>query len=316
MLTSPAPPLAHDAWPAPDGEPCVLPTDHPLAARYSVPRRLELLLPSREGAQLIHQRIPGSRTGERLEVIAPALPLHQVAILLENGAERYEVRMSGRSQAVVARPGQVTVMPAGMPSHWFGTTSYTPWLILYFSQRRLAEIVAEAGLPAGRAEPAPRIGQHDPGVAALAEALRIEQASHGVSAVYAAQWTMLVMLRLLGLDLPQPRRYALTPRRLAMVREFAEAHLAEDIGLEDLAGAAGLSRFHFARAFRHETGTSPSAWLRSVRSERARAMLAGTDLPVQAVARACGFVSAAHFSNAFRAAFGTTPSRWRAEHRL
>lgn len=303
-------------WPAANGAPCLLPPMHPLAARFSVPRRIDLLLPAREGMQVLLQRVPGDHPGQRYEVLAPGLPVHQVVIATEPASGRYEGRMLGRTEMLASRPGAVSVMPAGVESRWEGPTGHQASLVLHLQQSRIAALVQEAGYPERLAELGPRLGQEDPGIAALVEALRIERTTHGVSAVYAGQWAILVMLRLLRLDLPEPRRYALTPRRLAAVRDFAQAHLGADIGLDELAGAAGLSRFHFARAFRRETGLSPSSWLRTLRCAEARRMLVESDLPVQAVARRCGFVSPAHFSNAFRATYGITPTRWRQEHRL
>jgi len=314
MLDSLRDPLAD--WPAADGAPCLLPAIHPLSARFSVPRRIDLFLPSREGLQALVQRVPGDGPGQRYEVLAPALPVHQVVIATEPASGRYEGRMLGRTEMLTARPGSLSVIPAGVESRWEGPTGHEATLVLHLQTARMAELAREAGYPERLAALAPRLGQEDPGIAALVEALRIERATHGVSALYAAQWSILVSLRLLRLDLPEPRRYALTPRRLGAVRDFAQAHLGEDIGLDELAGAAGLSRFHFARAFRRETGLSPSAWLRALRCAEARRMLVQSDLPVQAVARRCGFVSPAHFSNAFRATYGITPTRWRQEQRL
>ncbi len=49
----------------------------------------------------------------------------------------------------------------------------------------------------------------------------------------------------------------LPPARLRQVEDFLMAHLADDIGLEDLAAIAELSAKHFARAFRQSTGMPP-----------------------------------------------------------
>jgi AraC family transcriptional regulator len=45
--------------------------------------------------------------------------------------------------------------------------------------------------------------------------------------------------------------------RLQHAIDLVEARLAEDISLEDLAGAAAMSPFHFSRSFKHVTGTTP-----------------------------------------------------------
>jgi AraC-like DNA-binding protein len=55
-------------------------------------------------------------------------------------------------------------------------------------------------------------------------------------------------------------------------------------------------------------GTSPHQAFLAVRLERARSLLAGTELPIKAVAKACGFADQFHFSRAYKARFGDAPS--------
>jgi len=59
-------------------------------------------------------------------------------------------------------------------------------------------------------------------------------------------------------------RVALTPgvprRAVRRAIEYIHANLAEDVCLADIARAAGLSTFHFARVFRRLTGMTPKAF--------------------------------------------------------
>lgn len=107
------------------------------------------------------------------------------------------------------------------------------------------------------------------------------------------------------------RRGGLPPRRLRRVEDLAMAHLADDLSLGALAEAAGLSPFHFARAFRAETGTSPHAWLLDRRIARAKELLTGTAMTVDDVAKAVGFAGKQGLIGAFKRAVGTTPQAWR-----
>lgn len=113
--------------------------------------------------------------------------------------------------------------------------------------------------------------------------------------------------------LPDTRTETLPAWRLRRVLALVEERLAERLTLDDLAGAAGLSRFHFGRAFREATGQTPIAFLQERRLDRARDLLRGTRLPVGEVARRAGFGSASRFGEVFRRETGTTPARWRAE---
>jgi transcriptional regulator GlxA family with amidase domain len=103
----------------------------------------------------------------------------------------------------------------------------------------------------------------------------------------------------------------LTPRELRRAKEILRADLSGNLSLEQLARECGLSRSHFARAFRQSTGSAPHQWLMAQRIERARELLRGSRAPLREVARACGFVDASHFSRVFRGNTGTTPSVYR-----
>jgi AraC family transcriptional regulator len=109
--------------------------------------------------------------------------------------------------------------------------------------------------------------------------------------------------------------HSTAPRRLQRVLDYMEAHLADEIELDDLAGVAGSSRFHFSRAFREATGFPPYRYLVHRRINAAKTLLlTGDELTLEQIAAQCGFKSSAQFSVMFKQVFGTTPSRFRREH--
>lgn len=113
-----------------------------------------------------------------------------------------------------------------------------------------------------------------------------------------------------------PREAAgLSARALGRVTDYIGANLASDLSLEELAGAANLSARHFSRLFKAATGLSPHQYVIRERVERARALLASTDVPVGRVALACGFSHQGHLARHFVRLTGTTPARFRAEAR-
>jgi AraC-like DNA-binding protein len=95
---------------------------------------------------------------------------------------------------------------------------------------------------------------------------------------------------------------------IARVRTWAAPRLAQPIALGDLAGAAGLSRFHFIRAFRAAAGTTPMRWLRHQRLQAARTLLLTTDQPLRAIAPQVGFADEFQLSRVFRREAGGPPS--------
>ncbi len=100
---------------------------------------------------------------------------------------------------------------------------------------------------------------------------------------------------------------------IARVIDFMERHYADDCSLKSLANIANLSPYYFIRVFRAETGKTPWQYLVDLRIDKARVLLAESELPVKKVGSVCGFGNPCHFSTTFRQRTGLTPSecRWR-----
>jgi AraC family transcriptional regulator len=93
---------------------------------------------------------------------------------------------------------------------------------------------------------------------------------------------------------------------------FVESHLAGPLTLDDVAGVAGVSRFHLVRAFAAATGLSVMRYVRARRlTEAARALAAGVPDILQ-VALDSEYGSHEAFTRAFRDHFGVTPEAVRA----
>ncbi|MFE2874120.1 GlxA family transcriptional regulator [Streptomyces roseus] len=99
--------------------------------------------------------------------------------------------------------------------------------------------------------------------------------------------------------------------RLGAVLDWARAHLHEPLPVTELARRAMMSKRSFARRFTAATGTTPHAWLRSLRLSRAEELLETTDLPVEEVARQVGYGSAAVLREQFVRRRGIPPRAYR-----
>lgn len=99
--------------------------------------------------------------------------------------------------------------------------------------------------------------------------------------------------------------------RLKRCLELLHDRLAENLGLDELAQAAGLSTVYFARQFKRATGVAPYQYLLRARIERARTLLASGELPLAEVAHRCGFGGQEQLTRTFRKAVGTTPGAYR-----
>lgn len=98
--------------------------------------------------------------------------------------------------------------------------------------------------------------------------------------------------------------------RIGSVLQHVAEHYAEPLSLESLADVVGLHPTYFSNTFRKATGTAPMAFLQRFRIERAKSLLASTDLPVMEVAARVGFQDPYHFSRVFKKLAGVAPKEY------
>jgi AraC-like DNA-binding protein len=101
-------------------------------------------------------------------------------------------------------------------------------------------------------------------------------------------------------------------RHLLRAKDLADARYFEPLDVDDLAGAAGLSRAHFSREFRRAFGEPPHAYLLTRRLERAAALLRTTDRSVADVCLSVGLLSVGSFTTSFTRTYGLSPTAYRA----
>jgi AraC family transcriptional regulator len=112
---------------------------------------------------------------------------------------------------------------------------------------------------------------------------------------------------------PNEARGGLTVRQLRRVKEFIDAKISNDITISGLAAVAGLSQFHFIRAFKDTVGLSPYQYVLSERIRRARGLLSKRELSIADVALAVGFSDASQLNRVFRKIVGVTPTAFHRE---
>ncbi|MFD3747177.1 GlxA family transcriptional regulator [Nocardia sp. NPDC058633] len=98
---------------------------------------------------------------------------------------------------------------------------------------------------------------------------------------------------------------------IARSLSWALQHLADPIGVPDLARVAGLSPRTYLRHFVRETGATPSKWLIAQRIQAALVMLETGDAPIEEIAIAAGFATPVTFRHHFTRAVRTSPSSYR-----
>jgi AraC family transcriptional regulator len=110
---------------------------------------------------------------------------------------------------------------------------------------------------------------------------------------------------------PEQAMHPLIEQVVAHVQQRWASGRLDQVPLDDLAAAAGVSRAHLARIFRANLGATPVEALRILRLDRAAALLVRTNLPINVIAERTGFENAFHFSRAFRRQYGRSPRELR-----
>jgi AraC family transcriptional regulator len=94
-------------------------------------------------------------------------------------------------------------------------------------------------------------------------------------------------------------------------KEYMRSNLTHSLSLEQIAQECGLSRAHFARNFKNNTGVSAHEWLQCLRIDQAKHLLADYNQTLAQVALGCGFADQSHFTRVFKNVVGMTPGMWR-----
>jgi AraC-like DNA-binding protein len=109
----------------------------------------------------------------------------------------------------------------------------------------------------------------------------------------------------------QPQSSA-APYYVKRAEAYIEAHFAHPLSLADIAAHASVSARSLQNGFQSFRGTTPMAFLRSVRVQHAhRALLAADPVTstVMDIAMNCGFSHMGEFAAIYKRTFGTAPSQ-------
>jgi AraC family transcriptional regulator len=262
-----------------------------------------------EGVRVGHYRVrPGempTRTHKNHHVFVPLAGSVTIEGETEDGTP------------MIRRPsaGQISVTPPGVrySASWQEELEY---VMVNFSQDFIAR--ATIDFEANKdAKIVPVCGPQDPLIRSIGQALAAELDSGQPNGkLYAESLVNVLAVHLLrhySTDsvVADLRFGGLPAHRLRRVTEFIDENLENDISLAEIAQAADLSPYHFARSFKQTTGMTPIQFLMQRRIEYAKFMLTESELPIVEVGLSAGFKNQSHFTTLFRKFTTMTPKAYR-----
>ncbi|WP_344101716.1 AraC family transcriptional regulator [Nocardiopsis rhodophaea] len=273
---------------------------------------------SGSGAELGHavvERDVERAAGKTATAPPPVGPASHVLVVHAGTSTHLHWSADGRACRERFHRGQSLINPAGWAARprWEEDVE----LMLVALDPTWLERLAEEGGAHRAFELVPRFHLSDPLLAMMVERLVTEyERPEPVDALYVQALVQAVAAHVVRMSSERsatpPRVGGLSPRRMAHVEDYINAHLRDRLRLEDLADAAGLSSSHFTRAFRASTGQSPHQYVLRLRLDRARRALQATGDSIAHIAEATGFADQSHLTRTMRRHLGITPSALRA----
>ena len=260
------------------------------------------------------------RTGLERQETRIAQPRHTFLMNLKGVAQRGEDFIDGRRISFSARrPGSIVYIPAA--SEWTGWDegdSTASYLLVSIEQEFAGQTFG--GMACCRlAELSPWIGFRDSTIEMALQKIAIELRHPdpiSVTMVESQVAQLFVQMVRLNRIFHEPAKGGLSAFDLKRAVAMIESLSDDRPTLADLAREVGISRFHFCRAFKQSTGTTPHAFIAQRRLEHSADMLRSTNLSATEIAMECGFGSSSHFTIAFKRAYGASPTEFRRRCRL
>ncbi|MBS0125035.1 helix-turn-helix domain-containing protein [Thetidibacter halocola] len=250
------------------------------------------------------------------DVIVPAMKDFML-VGYRAGVTPMQRRFDGRWTRETLSPGAASFLTRAQAAHWTWTEPVDVTHV-YLSSALLNDVASEMY---DRRVTEVSLGDvlrtDDPVVTHAMAALSAEAHQGGVGgALYVDALSRALVIHLLrnyatvrGGESRGSGTLSLNQRR--KICEFIETNLSEALDLTMLSKALDMTPCLFARQFKASFEQPPYAYVMQRRVERARRLLANSDLAIKAIAADCGFSDQAHLTRLFRRAYDMPPSQYR-----
>ena len=252
----------------------------------------------------------------------PALTYHRL-VYIARPPEELELRCEGVKRHVPPPTGSIMLVPAGSPVQ-VRSSGHKDELHIFLEAGVVARVAAEAfDLDPARVSVPPLDGLDLPHLRATMSAVDAELTTGAAGGRLAAESLANVLAVQLLRQVLVPRQSergrdgALPQGTLRAVVAYIEDHLDAGLTLAQMAAAAHLSAYHFARQFKAATGVPPHQYVIARRVERAQQLLQPDgDVCLAEIAARAGFSDQSQLSQHFKRLVGVTPRQFRISARI
>lgn len=222
-------------------------------------------------------------------------------------------------RSALIQPGDVVVIPPGIPHHYRGPTDDFVVLNLLCAPEQMfcdgvVQELRQFFNSSDRYDPAPvfHLDEDDMKrylnlVSRIRDALLTPMpgARMGIMSAFCEVLTLLRDRTLHG------ERKGRSDFRLGAVILYINDHYQRDIDIEALCSLANMSRRNFFRVFSRTFGITPNQYINDLRLKRAAQLLLTEKIPIYEIAYRCGFCDCNYLCKQFRHRYGKTPSQYR-----
>lgn len=117
--------------------------------------------------------------------------------------------------------------------------------------------------------------------------------------------------RAAGFDTDKAMQRAIEEENIYFITEYIDAHIQENLKVEDLARLCNMSYSYFAKNFRELYGQSCKKYIEFIRLCKAEELLLFTNQDMNYISQETGFSDCSHFIKSFKERYGVTPRKYR-----
>lgn len=208
------------------------------------------------------------------------------------------------------RKGDVLLCPPGIP-HAYGADEQQPWTKYWVHFRGSMAQAYATQLGLSLSNPVLHVGEDTNLTSWFLDMLSVLRGGLSQVSLLCASSLLSRILAQMNSLAHEHRQQRAQGLDMGVLMAFLRDHLDGRLPLEQMASHVGLSKYHFARKFKQQTGDSPVEFQLRLRLQKASELLESSSATISAIAASLGFSSPYHFSSAFKQVMGVSPRGYR-----